>query len=277
MSIQEREKIVQETREKIPPQNAIPIAGHAVNAFVPPRVSIDSDLLVVGASRKIEGVLKSTGFIDTEAGQAPSVTPSTDPWCPSMIPGNSFTVRSKAWKKTPRRPATGGRTTLPAQDARGAGSVELLDIRLRSYRRRRFRPGDHAYVQVDSERRIPRREEESIGRRGSRKLADQNPDGAERRPTVPPEGPRRRSAGFEFKYQTARPGGTLRVLSLCWKGGSPRAQACARRTGPLDHRSGNDRTIDASPTDRGTRRKKQDFFISWHAYPFCTTTYTRAS
>lgn len=69
--IQERERSVLEILQKIPKQNAILIGGYAVNAYVPPRFSIDCDLVVFGSPKAIESALKSNEFSCTEAGDVP--------------------------------------------------------------------------------------------------------------------------------------------------------------------------------------------------------------
>ena len=70
--MQEREGIVLEMLEKIPKQNLVLIGGYAVNAYVPPRFSIDCDLVVLGSSKRVELALKSNGFVKTEAGEVPN-------------------------------------------------------------------------------------------------------------------------------------------------------------------------------------------------------------
>lgn len=69
--MQDREKIVLETLESIPKQNVVLIGGYAVNAYVPPRFSIDCDLVVLNGIKKIEAVLSRNGFVKTEAGDVP--------------------------------------------------------------------------------------------------------------------------------------------------------------------------------------------------------------
>ncbi len=57
-----RESIIIETLRKLPRDNVVLIGGYAVNAYVPPRFSIDCDLVVLGGSSKIESVLRQDGF-----------------------------------------------------------------------------------------------------------------------------------------------------------------------------------------------------------------------
>lgn len=71
MMMQEREKIVLETLEEIPKRNVVLIGGYAVNAYVPPRFSIDCDLVVLGNSSKIEATLRRSGFAKIESGDLP--------------------------------------------------------------------------------------------------------------------------------------------------------------------------------------------------------------
>lgn len=69
--IQERERVVLETLEKIPKQNVVLIGGYAVNAYVPPRFSIDCDLVILDNAKNIEDALKKDGYAKEEAGDVP--------------------------------------------------------------------------------------------------------------------------------------------------------------------------------------------------------------
>jgi hypothetical protein len=69
--LHDREKTVLEVLEKIPKQNVVLVGGYAVNAYVPPRFSIDCDLVVLGKTRPIEAVLKDNGFEQAESGDIP--------------------------------------------------------------------------------------------------------------------------------------------------------------------------------------------------------------
>lgn len=71
MMLHEREKVVLETLQKIPRANAVLIGGYAVNAYVPPRFSIDCDLVVLGDPSKMESALRAEGFVKTEKGEVP--------------------------------------------------------------------------------------------------------------------------------------------------------------------------------------------------------------
>ncbi len=68
MMMQERERIVIETLKKIPKRNVILIGGYAVNAYAPPRFSVDCDLVVFGRTKAVETVLSRQGFVKTEEG-----------------------------------------------------------------------------------------------------------------------------------------------------------------------------------------------------------------
>src|SRR5712692_2217670 len=57
-----RESIILKTLQKLPREDVVLIGGYAVNAYVPPRFSIDCDLVVLGNSSKLESLLKEDGF-----------------------------------------------------------------------------------------------------------------------------------------------------------------------------------------------------------------------
>jgi len=57
-----RESIIIKTLQRLPREDVVMIGGYAVNAYVPPRFSIDCDLVVLGSSSKIESLLKEDGF-----------------------------------------------------------------------------------------------------------------------------------------------------------------------------------------------------------------------
>jgi len=71
MMMRDRERMMLETMEKIPKDDVVLIGGYAVNAYVPPRFSIDCDLVVLGSSTKIEATLRKLGFSKTEVGEVP--------------------------------------------------------------------------------------------------------------------------------------------------------------------------------------------------------------
>ncbi len=57
-----REGVIIKTLQRLPKENIVLIGGYAVNAYVPPRFSIDCDLVVLGSSSKIESVLREDRF-----------------------------------------------------------------------------------------------------------------------------------------------------------------------------------------------------------------------
>ncbi len=57
-----RESIIIKTLQKLPREEVVLIGGYAVNAYVPPRFSIDCDLVALGSSSKLELLLKEDGF-----------------------------------------------------------------------------------------------------------------------------------------------------------------------------------------------------------------------
>src|SRR6266699_1653840 len=63
-----RESIIIKTLQRLPKENIVLIGGYAVNAYVPPRFSIDCDLVVLGSSSKLESLLKEDGFRKTAEG-----------------------------------------------------------------------------------------------------------------------------------------------------------------------------------------------------------------
>jgi hypothetical protein len=57
-----RESIIIKTLQRLPREDVVLIGGYAVNAYVPPRFSIDCDLVVLGSSSKLESLLRENGF-----------------------------------------------------------------------------------------------------------------------------------------------------------------------------------------------------------------------
>jgi len=57
-----RESIIIRTLQRLPREDVVLIGGYAVNAYVPPRFSIDCDLVVLGNSSKLESFLREDGF-----------------------------------------------------------------------------------------------------------------------------------------------------------------------------------------------------------------------
>ncbi len=64
-----REGIIIRTLQKLARENVVLVGGYAVNAYVPPRFSIDCDLVVLGSLSGIESVLKEDGFKKVGAGK----------------------------------------------------------------------------------------------------------------------------------------------------------------------------------------------------------------
>lgn len=62
MILQDREKVVLETLARIAEFNLVLIGGYAVNAYVPPRYSVDCDLVVLGDLEKAEASIVKEGF-----------------------------------------------------------------------------------------------------------------------------------------------------------------------------------------------------------------------
>ncbi len=63
-----RESIILNTLRRLPKKDIVLIGGYAVNAYVPPRFSIDCDLVVLGSSSRLESLLKKDGFRKTAEG-----------------------------------------------------------------------------------------------------------------------------------------------------------------------------------------------------------------
>ncbi len=57
-----RESIIIKTLQRLPREDVVLIGGYAVNAYVPPRFSIDCDLVVLGNSSRLESLLREDGF-----------------------------------------------------------------------------------------------------------------------------------------------------------------------------------------------------------------------
>jgi hypothetical protein len=62
ISSEDREEAVLKTLESLPKENIILIGGYAVNAYVPPRFSIDCDLVVLREGKEVETLLQKQGF-----------------------------------------------------------------------------------------------------------------------------------------------------------------------------------------------------------------------
>jgi len=68
--LESREAIILETLRELP-GNVVLIGGYAVNAYVPPRFSIDCDLVVFDEITGVRKVLVRKGFEETERGDVP--------------------------------------------------------------------------------------------------------------------------------------------------------------------------------------------------------------
>lgn len=71
MMLHERERTVLETLRRLPTRHVVLVGGYAVNVHVPPRFSIDCDLVVLDELAKLEAALKKEGFGKTEKGEVP--------------------------------------------------------------------------------------------------------------------------------------------------------------------------------------------------------------
>ncbi len=63
-----REGIIIKTLQKLPRETVVLIGGYAVNAYVPPRFSIDCDLVVLGSLSRLESALREEGFVKAGEG-----------------------------------------------------------------------------------------------------------------------------------------------------------------------------------------------------------------
>lgn len=71
MMLDARDRAVLETLRKIPKENLVLVGGYAVNAYVPPRFSIDCDLVLLGSTGRVESVLRRNGFRQVQSGELP--------------------------------------------------------------------------------------------------------------------------------------------------------------------------------------------------------------
>lgn len=71
MSLEDREKVVLEMLQKLPKDDAVLVGGYALNAYVPPRFSVDCDLVVLGDPGPIGEMLEDHGFERAEEGDVP--------------------------------------------------------------------------------------------------------------------------------------------------------------------------------------------------------------
>lgn len=68
--LEKRERIIFEVLKKLPKDDIILIGAYAVNAYVPPRFSMDCDIVVL-YPEKIRTVLNENGFKETYVGEVP--------------------------------------------------------------------------------------------------------------------------------------------------------------------------------------------------------------
>jgi hypothetical protein len=68
MMLDDRERTVLETLDTLPKQNLVLIGGYAVNAYVPPRFSIDCDVVILDNVSEIESFLMKRDFAKAESG-----------------------------------------------------------------------------------------------------------------------------------------------------------------------------------------------------------------
>jgi len=68
--LESREALILEVLKKLP-EDVVLVGGYAVNAYVPPRFSIDCDLVVLGEVTEVERILVESGFEETEKADVP--------------------------------------------------------------------------------------------------------------------------------------------------------------------------------------------------------------
>jgi hypothetical protein len=66
-----RERIALETLSRLPKSDAVLVGGYAMNAYAPPRFSLDCDLVILGNPVPIESELKNQGFEKSSTGDVP--------------------------------------------------------------------------------------------------------------------------------------------------------------------------------------------------------------
>ena len=68
---EQKEGVVLETLTELPKKNIVLVGGYAVNAYAPPRFSVDCDLVVLRGVEEAEKALKQRGFRKEDSGVAP--------------------------------------------------------------------------------------------------------------------------------------------------------------------------------------------------------------
>jgi len=69
MILEEREKAVLGTLSRLPKKEFVLIGGYAINAYTPPRYSLDCDLVLLRHNKEILGVLEKEGYVKKESGK----------------------------------------------------------------------------------------------------------------------------------------------------------------------------------------------------------------
>jgi hypothetical protein len=63
-----RERVALETLSRLPKHDVVLVGGYAVNAYAPPRFSLDCDVVILGNPEPIESELKNQGFEKSSTG-----------------------------------------------------------------------------------------------------------------------------------------------------------------------------------------------------------------
>jgi hypothetical protein len=68
---EQKEQVVLETLAALPKENVVLVGGYAVNAYAPPRFSVDCDLVVLRGAEEVEKALEQRGFQKEDSGGSP--------------------------------------------------------------------------------------------------------------------------------------------------------------------------------------------------------------
>ncbi len=71
MRPKEQEQAILATLARLPREGLVLIGGYAVNVYVPPRFSIDCDLVVLGKVASVRAKLETDGFLEQAEGEVP--------------------------------------------------------------------------------------------------------------------------------------------------------------------------------------------------------------
>ena len=71
MNLQQREQAILQTLADLPRDELVLIGGYAVNVYVPPRFSVDCDLVVLGDVEALVPILEGAGFVRAAQGHVP--------------------------------------------------------------------------------------------------------------------------------------------------------------------------------------------------------------